>query len=907
MQNIQQLGGNTVSKIVKVTYTENNVEKSTTYPITITNYVDSMIMQTYPSLPKEYIIGASSYDFTNVGGTNGKDEVKVTWLNGKEEKIDLDSTRLSLTDITTLTTEAGTKPVTVTLKDEAGNNVKNKDGNDITTTFDIKVGDGIISANIAGDMTKKAYNVGDKLDLSGIKFYEKYGSTPTTGAGSEGTEVTYPNSKITIKDKETDGEFKTELPYTEFDSTTHISNRTVVITFTPDSTKPGLTQTKEIPVTIYNQVKTVALHTPVQTTYDVGDAMATTEIEVTRTATGSPADMVALSETSFTPNFDTSTPGPKSITYTYTDSGNVDGAKTFPPITYNYSVNDTRIAVTIDGNLTETNKNYNWGETVNLSDLTVYEKFASDTDSSSKGSQVPLTDSRITIKDITNVSSPIDVKTDLSLSTKLQTSDFNSTTNKTQRTLEITFVADPLGGEGANNKATKIVNINVLNNLDHIEVGQSGSSKPRDNFSVNEHVTNPGGEIFIYRAADKTTSTEAKAINIAWLNGTLITTAQGTGKIATVTYTEDDAHGTAINKTDTYTYDVVDTSLGATFVGTFTKNKYDWGELLDLSEIKLYERFSSTPAGDNGTEISLSDTSKVTIEDITEAPAIDITTNLAKATELTSTYFGTDHWTKTNRRLRISYTAGNGTTYTKEIEYQVFDTVDHIAVDKVPGDDPKKYVIGEAVTYPIGTYTVYRKSSPNASTEQYPITEALLNDTLKTDTVTTNGQATVTHEEDNAKGLKNQYTATLNYTVSDVVTKIEIKTPAPKPQVKFGQKLKDSDLAGVFIEVYKGGIDPVGDPIPVTASMILGLDTSVLGDQNVTITYGQDLAGNPVTTTMTIEVIDYIKDIKLIPPSNLTYEVGETLDLSGATVQIVKASEERKNTYNPSRSVKDRS
>jgi len=309
--------------------------------------------------------------------------------------------------------------------------------------------------------------------------------------------------------------------------------------------------------------------------------MATTEIEVTRTATGSPADMVALSETSFTPNFDTSTPVPKSITYTYTDSGNVDGAKTFPPITYNYSVNDTRIAVTIDGNLTETNKNYNWGETVNLSDLTVYEKFASDTDSSSKGSQVPLTDSRITIKDITNVSSPIDVKTDLSLSTKLQTSDFNSTTNKTQRTLEITFVADPLGGEGANNKATKIVNINVLNNLDHIEVGQSGSSKPRDNFSVNEHVTNPGGEIFIYRAADKTTSTEAKAINIAWLNGTLITTAQGTGKIATVTYTEDDAHGTAINKTDTYTYDVVDTSLGATFVGTFTKNKYDWGELLD--------------------------------------------------------------------------------------------------------------------------------------------------------------------------------------------------------------------------------------------------------------------------------------------------------------------------------------
>lgn len=884
--------------------------KEATYPITITNYVDTMIMQTYPTTPKEYIIGANSYDFANVGGTNGKDEVKITWLNGKEEKIDLDSTRLSLTPLNTLTTEAGTKTATVTLTDGAGNNIKDKAGNDITTTFNIKVGDGIISAHIIGDMTKKAYNVGDTIDLSGIKFYEKYGSTPTTGEGSEGTEVTYPNSKITVKDKATGGDFKTELPYTEFNNTTHISNRKVVITFTPDASKPSLTQTKEIDVTIYNQVNTVALHSPVKATYDAGEAMAKTEIEVTRTATGSPADMEELLATDFTPNFDTSSPGAKSISYTYTDSGFVGDTKPTFPVTYNYSVNDSRTKVIIDGELTEANKNYNWGETVNLNDLKVYEKFASDTDSESKGDPVPLTDSRITIKDITNISTPIDVKADLSLPTKLQTSDFNNTTHKAIRTLEITFIADPNGGTGTNNKATKIVNINVLNNLDHIEIGTTGSSEPTKSFSVNQTVTTPGGEIFIYRAADKTTSSETKAIELAWLNGTVVTSQAEIGKTATVTYEENDARGTKISKDDTYTYDVVDTSLGAYFEGTFTKNKYDWGEALDLSEIKLYEKFSSTPAtgeGSKGTPISLSDITKVKIEDITETPETNITGNLVKATQLTSNYFGTtDHWT-TTRRARISYTAGNGQTYTKEVEYQVFDTVDHISVDTVPGDDPKKYVIGEAVTYPVGTYTVYRKSSPNASTEQYPITEALLNSTLKTDVVTTNGQATVTHKEDDAKGVERSYLATLNYIVADVVTKIEIKTPAPKPQVKFGATLKDSDLTGVFIEVYKGGTNPVGDPIQVTASMVSPLDTSTLGDKTVTVTYGQDINGNPVTTTMIIEVIDYVKDIQLTPPTNLTYEVGETINLDGATVQIIKASEDRKNTYNPSRSVKDRS
>ena len=241
-----------------------------------------MVMQTYPTTPKEYIIGANSYDFANVGGTNGKDEVKITWLNKDEEIIDLDSPRLSLTDITTLTANAGTNiPVTVTLTDGAGNNIKDKANKDVTTTFLIDVGDGLIGSTITGDMTKKAYNVGDTIDLSGLTFHEQYGSTPT---GNPGTEVTYPNSKITVKDKATGTAFTTDLPETVFDATTHTVARTVVITFTPDTSDPTFTKQIEKTVTIYNQVTGVTKVTNPKANYSLNEAMGTVEVAVHRAA-----------------------------------------------------------------------------------------------------------------------------------------------------------------------------------------------------------------------------------------------------------------------------------------------------------------------------------------------------------------------------------------------------------------------------------------------------------------------------------------------------------------------------------------------------------------------------------------------------------------------------------------------
>ncbi|MDE5830579.1 MAG: bacterial Ig-like domain-containing protein [Clostridia bacterium] len=901
--------GTKVTKTVRITYTEGAVTKTATYDINIKNYKDSISIKNGPIT--DYVLNSTVFDFTNTNGKNQKADVEITWLNGKTETVNLDESIFNLTPSISdlMGTKGDNKQVTVTLTDGAGNALKNRADEPITTTFTINVSDGIKNSNITGtDINKKAYNVGDSIDLTGLKFYEIYGSTPTTGEGSEGTEITYPNGKIKVEDitSGTATAFTTNLPLNEF--TNNVATRTIRVTFTPDSTKPTLTKTLDISgITVYNQVTSVTAHGTWPSSYDIDDGMGALELEVTRAVNNGVPDIESVTDgmisgkgpgdTTDAIGFSSAKPGSHTRKVTYVDTPSNKADKTFE-IPFNYSVNDARTSVTIDGEVTAANKAYNWGEAVNLSELTIYEKFASDTNASSKGTPVSLTDSRVTIKDITNVTSPVDIKQDLTKATKLLPDAFNSA-NLATRMIEIKFIADPAGGVGPNNVATKTVTINVLNNLDHIEIANSGADKPKNSFSVNETVPNPNGSIFIFRKAEvakdgaSAVSSETKPITSAMTSGLTTATKTDTGspRTATVTYKENDAHGAEISKQDTYTYTVTNTPAGAEFEGTFTKNKYDWGEALNLSEIKLYQKY----ADGTRSEVSLSDATTI---DVTNESATTPETFTA-TTSLDTKYFDTSHWA--HRKLRISYVAGDGQTYYKEIEIDVYDTVEKIMIS----DDPKKtYAIGEDIANAGGEFKIKRKSGLISTAAAIP--EAMWNGTLDTSAAVTNATATATYKENDAHGIEQSYPATFTYTVADVVTKIEIKTPAPKPQVKYGEALKDSDLTGVFIKVYKGDTDnPVGDPVQVKASMIKGLDINKVGDQEVTVEYGQDLEGNTVTTTMTIEVVDYVKDIILIQPDNTSYEVGETLDLTGAKVQKVMASEEGKTLTTPILPLKD--
>lgn len=89
-------------------------------------------------------------------------------------------------------------------------------------------------------------------------------------------------------------------------------------------------------------------------------------------------------------------------------------------------------------------------------------------------------------------------------------------------------------------------------------------------------------------------------------------------------------------------------------------------------------------------------------------------------------------------------------------------------------------------------------------------------------------------------------------------------------------------LVPLKINAYMESGNHVGSII-VEKSWISGYDSEKLGKQTVTITYGGK------TTTFTVTVVDYLKDISVVGLKQ-DYKVGETLDLSGASITEITAS-----------------
>lgn len=93
-------------------------------------------------------------------------------------------------------------------------------------------------------------------------------------------------------------------------------------------------------------------------------------------------------------------------------------------------------------------------------------------------------------------------------------------------------------------------------------------------------------------------------------------------------------------------------------------------------------------------------------------------------------------------------------------------------------------------------------------------------------------------------------------------------------------------LIPLKINAYMESGNHVGS-IPVENSWISGYNSEKLGKQVVTITYGGK------TTTFTVTVVDYLKDIDIVGLKQ-NYNVGEALDLSGASITEITASGIRK-------------
>ena len=128
--------------------------------------------------------------------------------------------------------------------------------------------------------------------------------------------------------------------------------------------------------------------------------------------------------------------------------------------------------------------------------------------------------------------------------------------------------------------------------------------------------------------------------------------------------------------------------------------------------------------------------------------------------------------------------------------------------------------------------------------------------------------------------IENGITKTTTYDVSvkDSVESISIKANPDKTEYNYGE---DLDLTGATISDVKGSgtIE-----IPVTEDMVIGYDKEKLGEQTIKVTYGGEEA------TFKVTVKDYVKDIILVNPDKTEYQYGESLDLTGGSVQKVMAS-----------------
>ena len=134
-----------------------------------------------------------------------------------------------------------------------------------------------------------------------------------------------------------------------------------------------------------------------------------------------------------------------------------------------------------------------------------------------------------------------------------------------------------------------------------------------------------------------------------------------------------------------------------------------------------------------------------------------------------------------------------------------------------------------------------------------------------------NQTLTVTYE-----GLSQEFIVN----VKDYITRLEVKKPE-KTDYEYGENL---DLTGgtILIITASGKVDEKTD---MTASMISEYDKTKEGTQTITVEY-KGLQGK-----FQVSVKDKIKAISLNnEPNKINYKNGEALDITGATIDIIKSS-----------------
>ena len=626
----------------------------------------------------------------------------------------------------------------------------------------IIVNDRISSVNIVTQPNKTAIKYGEALDLTGA-------TVKITLASGDTTNISLPDGSATIS------AFNNKQIGSKQKLTVTINNKTA-----PET----------IDVEAYNYVKETTLTEPTKVDYAYNEALDVTGGRIKVTWANGTVSNVNLT-TNMVTGYNQTQLGVQTLTisntFEYTLS---NGTQIQDPKTMTYEVEVTNQAKTIT--ITPPTKTeYEHGDTLDFTGGKIEVKYADSTTSN-----VQITNAMVT-----------DNATGTAVNMSPAAAEY--TNNKLTKTLKIEYTEDGV-------TETAYYTITIKNPIDQITIVTS----PKTQYNLNDSTTGVGGTLKVTRKAGN-----YETINIldSMVSG-LTTSVAGTGKTATVTYTDD-----GITKTTTYTYNVKDNITSITITPP-TKSQYNHGEALDLTGGKITIQYASGTTQDKPLDASM----------ITESDGS--TVNMSP-----SLYGNTNKESKT---LLIKYEE-DGVSSQENYPIEIINDIKQIAIQ---GTAQSQYNVNGPLQPGLSILVTRASGVPEAIT----VTSSMLTN-FSTATEGTR-IATITYTEN---GITK--TTTFTYTVTDTVTNINVNTQ-PTKATKYGE---NADLTGATIDVVKGSGTTT---IPVTKDMIKPgtYNPNQTGNQTIKVIYGGK------ETSLTITVKDYVTGIT-INPASVTGKYNDTL------------------------------
>ena len=826
-----------------VSYTENEITKTTTYNVSVEDQVTAIRISQTPKTSYKYNeeldVSTGKIEITKGSGTTtipmtpsmvtgydktklGDQELTVTY-GGKTEKYKVNVkdyvTGISITpnEITgkynselqnlindnnimyTITyAKAGAKtPTALTESMVAGYNKTSVTNQTLTVTY--------VDSDVTSATKTQTFKTNLKVSLSNPTQSIAIKQNPTKTEYGYGDTIDLSNGKITITKANGDTEEKaltdSSVKVTETDGSAVDLSK---VTFGEDNTATktikvtydGKDTTYQIKIT--NKITGIKMHTTPKAQYNVNDALDLTtdgsnpgEILVTR-QTGTPS-VVSITESNVkVTGFDSSKENTKlPLTVSYTENGETKTT------TYDVSIKDTVTAVSMK-NTPKTEYKYN--EPLDLINGTI---------SVTKGSgtkDIAITDNMVSGYDPTKLG---------------------------KQTITITY-----GGK------TTSYEVNVKDYVTGISINPNaitGTYNDEIEKLIND---NDISYTVTYAKAGAKSPVALTESMVTGYNKTSLTDQN-----STVTYTDQDTNSYTNGKTFTTNLSVkLKNEISKVTITKPTKTEYNHGDQIDLTGGKITVTYT------DGTTKEEPITSAV----ITEKDGGSLNMNP------TISEYGKDN--KVSKTLTLKYTANNGIIGTASYPITITNTIQSVAIETLP--TKVKYNVKETLDTTGGRLKITRATG---TTETIDITKEMISgfDSSKENTKL---PLTISYTE-------NGVTKTTTFTISveDPIISMEIKT-TPKTEYKYGEPL---DLSNGIITIVR----PSGpEEKQITEEMVTGYEPTKIGEQELTIKYGgQELKYK-------VNVKDYITGIILTPPTKVKYEYGEALDLTGGNIQEVMAS-----------------